>query len=253
MVSVSSGVPQGSVLGPLLFTIYINDIDCGLASKLWKFADDTKICSNVDSVVGNIKLQEDLDKLYNWSLKWQMKFNIDKCSVVHLGHNNVKYNYTLSNQLLHKSDLERDLGIFVDSKAKFSEQCNKAVNKANATLGIIRRHFVCKNKNNLVRLYKALVRPKLEYCVQVWRPFLKKDIDIIEKVQHRATKMIPECRHLSYEHRLKNTGLCSLEKRREKGDLIQTFKLIKGVDKINYRKFFQLSNSNRTIEVIILN
>ena len=117
---------------------------------------------------------------------------------------------------------------------------------ANRTLGLIKRTIKSRSKDIIIKLYKALVRPKLEYCVQAWRPFLRKDIESIERVQKRASRMITECRGQSYESRLKVLGLTSLEERQTRGDLIQVFKLMKGFDNINYREFFQLADHSRT-------
>ena len=243
---VTSGVPQGSVLGPILFLIYINDIDLGLISKLSKFADDSKLCKNICLDSDRDDLQQDLDKLNDWSQQWQMQFNVEKCSVIHLGHKNKQYNYKLGDSELKKSVMEKDLGVVVDSGMKFSSQCSAAVKNANATLGIIRRHIKSRKQNIIIKLYKTLVRPKLEYCVQAWCPYLRKDIDNIERVQHRATKLIGECAGLSYKDRLHRVGLTTLEKRRLRGDLLQVFKLIKGIDNIDYNKFFQLVDNSRT-------
>jgi hypothetical protein len=243
---VTSGVPQGSVLGPILFLIYINDIDLGLISKLSKFADDSKLCKNIRLDSDRDDLQQDLDKLSDWSQQWQMQFNVEKCSVIHLGHKNKEFNYKLGVSDLKKSVNERDLGVIVDSSMKFSSQCSAAVKNANSTLGIIRRHIKSRKKNIILKLYKTLVRPKLEYCVQAWCPYLKKDIDNIERVQHRVTKIIGEYAGLSYNDRLDRAGLITLEKRRLRGDLIQVFKLIKGIDKMDYNKFFQLVDNTRT-------
>ena len=133
---------------------------------------------------------------------------------------------------------EKDFGIVVDSSMKFSEQCNIAMKNANTILGLIRRTIKCKLQHIIMKLYKALVRPKLEYCIQVWRPYLKKNIDNIDKVQHRATKMIEECKHLNYEDRLIQTGLTTLDE--------SVFKMIKGFNKAEYRSFYTLSQNSRT-------
>src|SRR2546425_10006650 len=117
---------------------------------------------------------------------------------------------------------------------------------ANVSLGMIKRTISCKSKTIITRLYKALVRPQLEYCVQAWRPYLKKDTEKIERVQRRATKMISECSKLSYEDRLKITGLSTLEDRRNRGDLIEVFQILKGFSKVDYRHFFQLVYNSKT-------
>ena len=244
--NVTSGVPQGSVLGPVLFLIYINDLDSKVISKLAKFADDTKLCKTVENMEGLLALQRDLDSLNEWASEWQMSFNVDKCKVVHVGHNNSCSKYSLGNTELNSAVKETDLGVVIDNTLKFSEQCSTAVKSANRTLGLIKRTIKSRSKDIIVKLYKALVRPKLEYCVQAWRPFLRKDIDNMERVQRRATRMITECKGQSYECRLKTLGLISLEERQTRGDLIQVFKLIKGVDNADYREYFQLANNNRT-------
>jgi ribonuclease P/MRP protein subunit RPP40 len=243
---VSSGVPQGSVLGPVLFLIYINDLDEGVISKIGKFADDSKLGKSISSSADIRLLEDDLSKLEEWSVQWQMLFNVDKCSIMHLGKSNANHLYKIGNNMLKYSDKERDLGVIVDKTLKFSEQVNSVVCKANATLGMIRRNITCKNKFIVTRLYKALVRPKLEYCVQAWRPYLRKDIHKIEQVQGRATRMIEECRGLSYEERLKVTGLTTLEKRRTRGDLIEVFKAVKGITKIDRSSLFTIANNSRT-------
>jgi len=245
-VDVTSGVPQGSVLGPILFLIYINDLDTDIVSKLGKFADDSKLCKSINSQTDVSILQNDLYLLEKWADKWQMKFNEEKCVVMHLGKNNVKKPYRLGNVILKDSEKERDLGIIVDKTMKFSEQVNSAVGKANAMLGMIKRNITCKSKNIVTKLYKALVRPKLEYCVQAWRPYLRKDIDKIEGVQHRATKLIEGCRNLRYEDRLKATGLTTLEDRLNRGDMIEVFKILKGINKTDRGHWFQLATDSRT-------
>lgn len=244
--NVTSGVPQGSVLGPICFLIYINDLEVGIVSKLGKFADDSKLIKSISNENDAKILEEDLSKLEKWAEEWQMKFNTDKCSVMHLGYQNPSYEYQLCNKTLNVSDKERDLGVIVDKSLKFSEQSNIAVNSANAALGMIKRNIISRDKNVITKLYKALVRPRLEYCVQAWRPFLRKDINKIERVQRRATKMIFECRNQSYENRLKITNLTSLEQRRDRGDMLETFKIIKGFNKIDSSNMFTFSGTRST-------
>ena len=142
--NVTSGVPQGSVLGPLLFLIYINDIDENLIAKIGKFADDTNLGKSVSSAGEVQKLKDDLVNLEKWSSDWQMLFNTEKCSVIHLGSKNSKQQYNLCGNLLRESESERDLGIIVDCSMKFTEQCNTAIKKANSILGLIRRTINCK-------------------------------------------------------------------------------------------------------------
>ena len=243
-----SGVPQGSVLGPLLFLIYINDIDEGVASKLLKFADDSKIFNKVRDNIDSNVIQSDLHKLYKWSEDWQMLFNIEKCVVLHMGgKHNENFVYELGGKSLKSVEKERDLGVIIHKNCKASEQCTTAVNKANQILGMIKRNIKFKNKNTIIRLYKALVRPRLEYCVQAWNPNFVKDIELLEGVQRRATKIIEGFSNLSYEERLKRANLTTLTKRRVRGDLIETFKILKGIEKIDYNKFFTLANNEKNV------
>src|SRR5579864_8235140 len=244
--NVISGVPQGSVLGPLLFLIYINDLDVGIDSKLVKFADDTKMGRGVSTEQEVEVMREDLQKVFQWSLDWQMLFNTDKCTVLHMGRNNKEVVYKMGTNEIKVSTQEKDLGVIVDKSGKPSEQCIVAVKKANGIFGMIKRNIKFKSKNVIVKLYKSLVRPRLEYCIQAWSPHLRKDIDMMERVQRRATRLIEGFKDVSYDDRLEQMGLISLEKRRVRGDLIQVFKLLKGYIKIDYRKFFEISLIGRT-------
>ena len=242
---VTSGVPQGSVLGPLLFIIYINDIDVGLTSKLAKFADDTKLGINAADEVAVQGLQDDLHKLSKWSEDWQMPFNVEKCKVMHIGYNNQNAEYLLSGKEVQSVDQEKDLGVIISNDLKFSKQCIKAEKTAQKMVGYIKRQFRNRNKEIVMPLYKSLVRPQLEYAVQFWSPPLRKDISRLEAVQARATKLIPTVRQFRYEERLKRLNLYSLEIRRLRGQLIETFKIFQGLTNIDYNNLFTL-NSNHT-------
>ena len=171
--TVQSGVPQGSVLGPILFLLYINDIDSGIGCKFLKFADDTKIYGEVSSPSDVLLLQNDLRKLFAWSQEWQMLFNIEKCKCMHIGYNNPNREYHLGDQRIKTTKEEKDLGVLVNHNLSWSDQCTEAVKKANRALGMIRRTFTYKSPSVVKRLYISLVRPHLDYCVQAWRPWLQ--------------------------------------------------------------------------------
>ena len=244
--SVLSGVPQGSVLGPILFLIYINDLDDDITSKVLKFADDTKVFRKIKSDTDRQQLQDDLNKLTEWSEKWQMLFNYGKCKCLHTGHGNEDAQYTMGDTVLNTTIKEKDLGLTISADMKVSEQCAIAAAKGNQILGLIRRNIVYKEKELIIPLYKTIVRPHLEYCIQAWRPYRKKDIDILERVQRRATKMIQKLRNISYEMRLKECGLTTLETRRLRGDQIEVFKILNGYENIDRNIFFSVKEERRT-------
>src|SRR5215469_15369369 len=131
-----------------------------------------------------------------------MNFNADKCKIIHFGSRNEGNNYFIEGSILQAASEEKDLGVTVDKTLKFSKQCAEAVKRANNMLGYIARNFEYKPKNVILLLYKSLVRPHLEYAVQLWNPFLEKDIAKIQKIHKRATIPIPELRGKPYTHRL---------------------------------------------------
>ena len=132
---------------------------------------------------------------------------------------------------------EKDLGVLIDDKLGFDKHIRSIVKKANRMLGLIKIGFSCLDKEIFMNLYPVLVRPLLEYCVQVWSPYKRKYINLLEGVQRRATKLVPELRELQYEERLKKLGLTTLEERRVRGDMIETYKIITGKEDINSSNF----------------
>ena len=243
---VTSGVPQGSVLGPLLFLIYINDVDTEVDSLLLKFADDTKIMRPIRTPDDQLKLQKDLDKLNEWAERWQMRFNASKCKVIHFGHGNPGYPYQMHGQVLEASEHERDLGVIVQRNLDFEKHIGTIVGRSQQILGMIAPSYENKQPKNIVQLYKTLVRPHLEYAVQVWRPYKQGQIDLIESVQRRATRMIEGLNTMPYSRRLEKCKLISLEMRRLRCDLIEVFKMANGTESLRAEHFFQMSSSNRT-------
>ena len=134
---------------------------------------------------------------------------------------------------------KKDLGVWISEDLKWSKQCSNAANKAMAVLGMIKRSFSHISTESFKILYNTYVRPHLEYCVQVWNPYLKKDIVCLEKIQRRATKLVQGLNKMPYEQRLEALGLYTLQRRRLRGDLIETYKILTGKEKINSEQLFQ--------------
>ena len=240
---VRSGVPQGSVLGPILFIVFVNDMDVGLSARILKFADDTKLYLALKDDQAIRRLQDDLNSLCQWSSDWQMLFNIGKCVVLHIGHGNPEAEYWMDGRVLDSVQEAKDLGILVNRSLKPSSQCLAAVKKANKILGMIYRTIEHKSPRVMAKLYKQLIRPHLEYAIQAWSPWLRKDIDLLESVQRRASKMVLGFNTLPYPERLRRLKLTTLELRRERGDVIETFKMLKGFEDLEPNRFFVRNES----------
>ena len=238
---VLSGIPQGSVLGPVLFIIYINDLPEEISSNIKIFADDTKIFKALEIQSDKDQLQNDLDKLIEWSNKWQLPFNVTKCKVMHYGNNNPNNQYIMNNISLEETPTEKDLGVTFDQNLKFSTHIKNIVSKANSRLGIIKRNFSKLTPETLLPLYKTLVRPLLEYCCNIWNPQLKCDFNEIERIQRRATRLILPIMHKSYKERLKILNLDSLAFRRRRSDMIQVYKIFHKFDNLNVEDFFEVN------------
>jgi hypothetical protein len=236
--SVRSGVPQGSVLGPVLFIAFINDLPEAVSSVCSMYADDTKVYNTVRNTSQQLQLQDDLDSLVDWADKWQLRFNADKCKVIHLGKNNEQQDYSMRRHgcndrvMMSKSTMEKDLGVNVDNELKFSKHIEAQVNKANKRLGLIRRSYEYIDAEAMKLLFVAVVRPNLEFGNAVWSPKLEKDKNLVESVQRRATRIIPGLKGKPYEERLKIMKLPSLRYRRLRGDLIEVYKYTHGLYKV---------------------
>ena len=233
---VSSGVPQGSVLGPTCFVVFINDLDevVDLVNGfIFKFADDTKYGTTVLDDNDRERMQQSINKLMEWTEKWQMEFNSTKCKVLHAGNTNPCFTYTMggyapAGTILESVEKEKDIGVLVHESLKPSHQCAKAAAKANAVLGQMSKAFHYRDKLVWLQLYKTFVRPHLEFAIQAWSPWLKGDIEVLEKVQKRAVGMVIGLRGKTYEEKLREVGMYSLYDRRIRGDMIQVWKVLQG-------------------------
>ena len=240
--AVLSGIPQGSVLGPLLFVIYINDLPESVKSDIFLFADDTKILKHITSEKDALDLQSDIDSLEQWSQKWLLRFHPDKCHVLTLGEfHNILHTqrYTINGQELEHVFEEKDLGVKFDSALRFEEHISEKVKKANAMVGLIRRSFSFLDCELFKKLYITFVRPHLEYAQAVWSPHLRKQINILENVQIRASKIVDGLQHLDYSERLEKLNLPTLGYRRLRGDMIELYKHFHKYDRDTVPQSFQ--------------
>jgi hypothetical protein len=214
-----------------------------MKSSILMFADDIKIWRRIVDKEDADNLQDDLNQLQAGSDRLQLQFNPDKCKVMHIGHKlETKYSLRDKDKLIELQETreEKDLGMWVTADLKPARQCTAAAAKARSVLGMVYRHFKKLDKAQFLNIYKTYVRPHLEYCVQVWSPWFQKDIDCLESVQRRATKMVTGLKQLSYQQRLDCLGLTTLAERRRRGDLLETFKIMKGKENIDCRKFFKM-------------
>ena len=238
---VTSGIPQGSVLGPILFVIFLNDMPNVVKNCCKLFADDAKLYRPVLSEADTQSLQSDINILMEWSSTWQLPFNEMKCKRMHLGRGNNSRPYHMNDHILENVTEEKNLGVTVDHQLKFHTHTSAAIKKANSILGLIKRSFSVKDKSTLPSLYMSMVRPHLEYGNTIWGPHFKQDMKAIERVQKRATRMIPTLKDRRYTERLKALDLPSLEYRRKRGDMFMYYKIMTGKVEINRDKLFTLN------------
>jgi hypothetical protein len=225
---VTSGVPQGSVLGPLLFVIFINDLpEHVISSLLLLYADDSKVYKEIKCAEDHLALQADLNSMSEWSKEWLLEFAPDKLKRVTISRKQYqKRMYHVGQYPVSESVCEKDLGVYIDPCLSFQHHISEKVKTANKIVGAIRRSFRYLDQNTFCLLYKSLVRCHLETSVAVWCPATERDIDLLEGVQRRATKMLPGMKSLSYEARLRKLKLPTLKYRRTRGDMIETFKIL---------------------------
>ncbi len=241
------GVPQGSFLGPILFLIYVNDLPDGIESFLSLFADDAKFMRRIKTEEDSMRLQDDLDRLHEWSNKWLLKFNPSKCKVMKLGSGNRRPDtgYRMGDEVLYETDREKDLGIDITPTLSPEAHIKRITSGAYARLANIRTAFRNLCKESFRTLYTTYVRPILVYAAPAWSPYLVKHKAKLEKVQRYATRLVPELRGMSYEERVREMHLTTLEDRRVRGDMITTYKILRGIEREDKDNLFNM-RSTRT-------
>jgi len=237
---VTSGVPQGSVLGPLLFIIYINDLAKEIENKVELYADDSKLIRTVVNEEDKESLQKDIDEIAKWSYENGLPLNLNKCHIMHLGRNNRKFGYDILDKLnntrqsLSETTCEKDLGVIVSSDLKVDQHINKITTTANKMLGLLLNSFSYLDLQSYRTLYCTFVRSQLEFAEPVWSPHMDVHIDKIERIQRRASKRAPGLGTMNYNERLNRLSLTSLEDRRIRGDLITQFKIVNGMEVVDW-------------------
>ena len=258
--SVISGVPQGSVLGPVLFLVFINDIDsiCPGRSRLKLFADDLKIHSIVDINNPTATIQQSLNQLVKWSAEWQLPINIKKCSFVTINRSESHTTHTASDYYLDGSPLVKsssvmDLGIEINSDLSFQSHIGSIVAKARQRVGGLFRGFHTRQARLLKKAYITYIRPLLEYNSNIWNPTQVYFIDLLESVQRAFTKRVQAISNLSYTERLGIFSLEPLELRRLRYDLVQYYKILDNLTPLLPADYFRLHYPLEILRQTLLN
>ena len=228
-VAVRSGVPQGSVLGPTLFLLYINDLPDSVLKSSRLFADDTAVYSQIKSPIDQEQLQADLDSLAKWEDKWDMQFHPAKCTTLRCTQKRKPFNvdYTLHGHTLSNVPTAKYLGITLHQRMDWDDHINAICSKANSALGFLRRNLKVSSSSLREKAYKSFVRPLLEYAPSVWDPYEQKHKSAIEKVQRRAARYVLNRYHntSSVTDMINILGWNSLEHRRRTSRLTALYKI----------------------------
>ena len=246
---VTSGVPQGSVLGPLLFILYINDIGDNIKSTIRLFADDLimyRAILNRDDI--NV-FQSDLDTLYNWSTKWEMNFNLNKCNLIKISKKQIQYKhkYFIGSYILPYCDKFTYLGVTITSDLNWSEHITNISRKATNILNFVKRNLYFANTECKSKAYTSLVRPHVEYAAAAWDPHYNKDIKTLQAVQNRAARFATNTYSLKASVTKLNSDLAwpPLDSRRKLARLTEFFKILKGLSPITSTPLQQSSRVTR--------
>ena len=231
---VQSGVPQGTVLGPLLFLIYISDIGEGIKSKKNIYVDDTKIKSTIRTESDVEKLQEDIDSLQTWAEVNNMQFNGNKFQLVRFGNNEEIKDDTIyftgdNKEVIERFEKLKDLGVIMNQKATFTDQIDHVEKKVRQKIGWICRSFYNRRIHYMKQLYKSLVIPHLDYCSQLWMPVKISEIEKIEKLQRDFFRKVSDLKELNYWKALKTMKMLLLQRRMERYRILYCWKILNGL------------------------
>ena len=226
---VSSGVPQGPVLGPLLFLIYINDLPARVSSTACLFADDCLLYRTINTEKDSRALQEDLDHLQEWEQDWQMMFNPDKCEMIRITNKRkvITGSYSIHGQTLKQTNKAKYLGVTLDNKLSWNNHIDATAKKANSTTAFLRRNLSHCPQNIKAMCYKTLVRPQLEYASTVWDPHTKSNTNKLELCQWRAARFCTGDYHHTSSVTAMMAALCwdTLESRRQKTKAVMMYRV----------------------------
>ena len=213
-----------------------------------KFADDTKLGKEITTNNDCLQLQYALDKLVAWSHMNGMELHADKCVVLHFGRKNPQYEYNIDGAKLQTADAAKDLGITIQNDCDTTQHVQNISKKAHVILTQIKRSVCYRDTMVLPKIYKTFVRPTLEYAAQVWNPSKIGDVKTLEKVQQRAMRLVNFNEKKSYDEKLEAVGLPTLEARRKRGDLLETFKIINGYSSLEKDMFFNHVQDRHDVE-----
>ena len=247
-----SGTTQGTVLGFLLFLLFINDLpkECSPEdqSLVMLLADDTKSYQEIQKdaslhMANQTALQNRINRIAQWAEDWKMEINPKKSKVMHVGKENPCLTYTMNGSMIETVSVEKDIGFWISDDLCTSTHVSKARSKALAEIARIRRNFTYIDKRAFCVLYNQRIRPHLDYGMTACPPGSSAESKLLEAVQSKATAMVWGLKRLNSEERRKNLGLMTLEQRRERGDLIEVFKMLKGLTRINPEVFWEVRDA----------